>query len=337
MKIRFLQIISLLIAILMLFASCNAVDVPSLEDEETNTTVTDVQTNNDVYIERPDKEVKNILMIGNSFCTRYLEELYGIAKADGYELVVASLYESGCPVADHWKWIVDGSSEYILYIASAKYKGTRKQINGTKVSMQWILDYAKNELGGDWDVITLQQHFNPTRASDYKKGYLETSSYSKKLFDRLGKEHPEAIMYWHETWAYQVGFNSGGEAILDVATQTLTYENIKKISEEIAAENGVNMIPCGDAWQIARSNEIVGDNMCARLDENGGLGDYYHDGDIGGGQYLNACVWYEVLMGESCIGNTWRPDYELSEEMIAVLQEAAHTAVAAIYGPGYAK
>ena len=28
----------------------------------------------------------NILMIGNSYCYYYVEELYGIAAADGYEL-----------------------------------------------------------------------------------------------------------------------------------------------------------------------------------------------------------------------------------------------------------
>ena len=74
-----------------------------------------------------------------------------------------------------------------------------------------------------------------------------------------------------------------------------------------------------------------------RLEYNNGEGDYYHDGDIGGGQYLNACVWYEVLMGKSCVGNTWRPPYELSEEKIAILQAAAHEAVAAVYGADHAK
>lgn len=50
--------------------------------------------------------------------------------------------------------------------------------------------------------------------------------------------------------------------------------------------------------------------------------------DIGGGQYLNACVWFETLSGLSCLGNTFRPDYELSETLIEVLQQAAHEAVA---------
>ena len=80
---------------------------------------------------------------------------------------------------------------------------------------------------------------------------------------------------------------------------------------------------------IARANELVGDTLC--------LEDMYHDGDVGGGQYLNACVWFEVLTGKSCIGNTWRPSYELSEERITQLQLAAHQAVAECYGEDYAK
>ena len=68
--------------------------------------------------------------------------------------------------------------------------------------------------------------------------------------------------------------------------------------------------------------------MCKRLSINNGEGDYYHDGDIGGGQYLTACTWFEVLFGQSCIGNSWRPPYAISEEKITALQEAAHQAVA---------
>ena len=91
--------------------------------------------------------------------------------------------------------------------------------------------------------------------------------------------------------------------------------------------------------------------MCARLASNNGAGDYNHDGDIGGGQYLNACVWFEVVTGESCIGNTYVPTYNsniiltdelqsklrvdvsgsaytLKTELIDIIQKSAHEAVA---------
>ena len=47
----------------------------------------------------------NVLMIGNSFCYFFVEELYGIAKAAGVELKIYNLYYSGCSVQTHWQWL----------------------------------------------------------------------------------------------------------------------------------------------------------------------------------------------------------------------------------------
>ena len=371
MKKNFLKITSIILLLIMVLSACGPVQVPEdttdtsdavSETEAPVTTENVVEEATTTAPETPEKKEIKLLMIGNSFCTYYPEELYGVAKAAGYDLTILSLYESGCPVADHWKWLNDGSRMYTLYVTSTKYRGNRKEVkavdeNGRKqdkATIQDALDYAKKELGGDWDVISLQQHFYPGRALDYNKGYGDTAVYAKLLYDRIAKEHPEAKLLWHETWAYQVGYAvpeyyvdepKVDTAIPDVATQTTTYETIKKICYKIAEENGVDIVPCGDAWQIARADARVGDNMCARLNTNGDKGDYYHDGDIGGGQYLNGCVWFEVLTGKSCIGNTYRPEYKdknqnvktLSEDMIAGIQEAAHAAVAAVYGADYAK
>ena len=82
---------------------------------------------------------------------------------------------------------------------------------------------------------------------------------------------------------------------------------------------------------------MIGDVLCVGTDKNDGAGDHYHDGNTGGGQYLNACVWFEVLTGKSCIGNSWTPSYALDSAKIPELQKAAHEAVAAIYGEDFAK
>jgi hypothetical protein len=109
---------------------------------------------------------------------------------------------------------------------------------------------------------------------------------------------------------------------------------IKKYTDIVCQEFGLETIPCGSAWVIARDMSPLAGNMCARTTSNNGEGDYYHDGDIGGGQLLNAYVWFETITGQSCIGNTFRPVYTLGgvemtlpEELIEVLQKAAHQAV----------
>ena len=145
------------------------------------------------------------------------------------------------------------------------------------------------------------------------------------LFDHFESLHPDAKLYWHNTWAYQVGYS---EKIATPADQILRQNNINDVSQLVADRNSVDQIPAGQAWAIAR--RTVGDDLCKS--------DMLHDGDVGGGQYLNACIWFEVLTGKSCIGNTWRPtDYRLDEEKIIGLQKAAHQAVAEMYGADYVK
>ena len=97
------------------------------------------------------------------------------------------------------------------------------------------------------------------------------------------------------------------------------------------------------------------DYLCCRLGKSNGdvanAGDGYHDGDIGGGQLLNACVWFEIITGKSVIGNGYIPNYAttatlsadlasklhlektakgyaLTPEFVAQIQAAAHKAVA---------
>ena len=44
------------------------------------------------------------------------------------------------------------------------------------------------------------------------------------------------------------------------------------------------------------------------------------------GEYLGACVWYEVLFGESVVENRYVPE-GLAPDYAAFLQETAHRAV----------
>jgi len=265
-----------------------------------------------------EKQTINLLMIGNSFCYYFATELYGVANAAGVEMNVTNLYESGCVLEEHWNWLTnkdEGLGKYTYWVSNSMGRWNPAGITTSYDALKVM----------DWDVITLQQHFSPEIAADYETAKTSCEPYAKNLYDYLKKEYPQAKLYWQQTWAYQAGHAE----IPDAAAQTKQQNVINQVSQEICQENAVDRIPTGDAWVIARANELVGDTLC--------LEDMYHDGDVGGGQYLNACVWFEVLSGKSCIGNTWRPNYDLSEEKITQLQLAAHQAVAECYGEDYAK
>lgn len=265
----------------------------------------------------------NILMIGNSFCYYFPDELYAMATAAGKKVVVCNVYYSGCKIYAHYSWLGRDEEKYQFFTRDAS--GTQKAEN---VSLNFCLAQR------NWDVISLQQHYDPKDADDEFAVTVNVEPYLQKLYEHLRNvSHEKTRLMWHQTWAYQVGYTGSlGEnpsevnpssKVLTVEKQTANYESIRFHAISICEKYKVERIPSGDAWQIARANPVIGDTLC-----NKGDTDYYHDGDIGGGQYLNACVWYEVVFGESCVGNTFRPDYALSEEKIQALQQAAHEAVA---------
>ena len=138
-----------------------------------------------------------------------------------------------------------------------------------------------------------------------------------------------------------VYFSNKDVKIRDAEDQKIMTQLIHDVARTVSARNNAALVPAGDAWQdLLDNNPDVGFNLWYSKKNPYPYGDYQHDGDLGGGQYLNACVWYEVLTKKSCVGNTWRPTedlvgYTLDEAMITVLQNAAHDAVVAHYGESY--
>ena len=270
--------------------------------------------------------VYRILMIGNSCCFYFCDELYAMLAADGIRAEVFNLYYSGCSVQTHWNWLQEGQANYKLICHSER---------GREVFDACSLDDSLRMRS--WDTITLQQAFWPQMTLEGAKS--ATNNYAKSLFEYMKPLFPKATFLWHQTWAFQVGFvplsglkenSPDNYQVKTVEQQTAHSQLIKTVSESVAEENGVDIIPVGDAWDIARKDPVIGDNLCARLGVNGDKGDYGHDGDIGGGQYLNACVWYGIITGKSPVGHTFRPGYPLSEELVAALQKAAQQSIDAL-------
>ncbi len=268
-------------------------------------------------------DILNILMIGSSFCYYYVEELHGMLEAAGIKANVCNVYYSGCPLENHWTWWKNGEAHYEYYITNDD--GRVKTVD---TNLEWCLQQQ------NWDIISLQEAtvkiYTPGAAA-----HLETSKqWRTELWEYLKEQFPMSRHFWHQPWARQVGIAFNGIVTESAEQQQYNADQVKEYAIAVCKELDLERVNTGDAWQIVR-NEHGYDKLCARIGKGeNNEGDGSHDGDWGGGQYLNACVWFEVITGQSCIGNTFRPKYlsgaedlSLSEDMIQMLQKSAHKAV----------
>ena len=298
-----------------------------------------------------------ILMVGNSFCYYYVEELYGLLTANpdpdrGYgEVEIYNLYYSGCKLNQHYDWWKSGAANYQLY---------RTDVNGRReltsaATGRWTLEETLQL--DKWDYISLQ---GASTEVDYVTQKTESICaaiipYTEPLLERFHELHPKAQLLWHRTWTFEDGRVTGTRtydeeslAAYDAGMQAVCDYMCSEFDKD--KDYDLVMVNSGAAWTAARAENarletslIPDGGLCARLgirnestypyfSGNANAGDGYHDGDIGGGQFLNACVWYETLTGQSVLDNPYKPTtangkYELSDALAELLRNAAHTAL----------
>ena len=293
----------------------------------------------------PDSTLR-ILMVGNSFCYYYVEELYELLMEnppEGIDAVeIYNLYYSGCRLDQHLEWWKSGIAKYELF----KTDNTGRSKLDPEV---WKLEDAL--MMAEWDYISLQGGVNGG-------GYINEQKFNyamqmipvvaEPLLDMFHEKFPHAQLLWHSTWYSEVG------RVTDTYTYTeedgpIYDANLLKVSTYMCEEFDKNkpydlqMVHTGAAWTKARELNKTMDllpygGLCARLGKNsfgdGSMhsGDGYHDGDIGGAQLLNAYVWYMTITGRTDVSaSTYAPvykyqgtlEYPLSAELIAMLKEAA--------------
>ena len=260
-----------------------------------------------------DDGVINVLMVGSSFCYYFVEEIYALGQAAGIDIRVCNLYYSGCPLEKHYNWWVGGNSNYQYY--ETFHDGRKLTSN---VSLEWGL--AQQE----WDFIALQPRTSGLYADGAQSHFDSNKPYWEPLLDYFIEQFPNARIGWHQAWANQANEYGREDSNLTVETQTKWAEEIDSYGQLVtgyyndpAGKTIVQRINTGRAWQLCREDGY--DYLCARLGKtNSGVahaGDGYHDGDIGGAQYLNACVWFEILTGQSVVGNPYVPEYKTSSTL----------------------
>ena len=148
----------------------------------------------------------DILAIGNSYTVDANHYLYSIAKEQGLELDIYTLYIGGCSLEQHATNLKDNTQEYRLFH------------NG--IDTAFFTSIKEAILSRCWDVITIQQC---SMCSYKKESYFP---YLTELTDFIRKNQPLARYILHETWGY-----GDGSAPLNDRTE---FKSFEEMSEAVA-------------------------------------------------------------------------------------------------------
>lgn len=274
-----------------------------------------------------------LLTVGNSFsqnATRYLPNL---ATAAGHKLL-------------HRPIVVGGASVQLHAEQARKYERDAQDPAGLYANKRSL----QQELAAEsWDFVTIQQ-------ASVKSHDLGTyRPYAAELRDFVTKYAPNAKLLVHETWAYRCDdprFAVKSPKSGEPATQEAMYRGLASAYRIIAAELGARLIPVGDAFHRADTDPQWGYQPDAKFDfrdaRSPTLPDQTHSLHVGwrwaqqkdgppklsmdghhantAGEYLGACVFYEVLFGDSIVGNPFVPP-GLDPDYAKFLQQTAHQAI----------
>lgn len=257
-----------------------------------------LQNQAETNFQTAEKKVLKILTLGHSLAVDSGHMLALVANTEGIgdydELVVGTLYYSGCPLPSHVKFMTNNSPEYNLYISSTK---TADQIptieNGVTMAYGLSYDY--------WDIIIMQGGvFEIAKDATYTNGDIEKI----QAYVNEHKRNPEATFAWHMTWASpedetlqtryetQTGASAANNPYKTIyntyADRTEMYNAITKAVGDniIPNETFEFMIPTGTAMQNALSSYLTEKDIHR---------DYIHATELT--RLMCSYVWYCRLFG----------------------------------------
>lgn len=254
-----------------------------------------------INLTQASEKVIKVLAIGNSFsedaAEAYLDDL---ARGGEVKMIIGNMYIGGCSLERHWNNATQNLPDY----AYRKIDLEGNRVEKAKVSLEEAI--ADEE----WDYITFQQ------ASHFSGVYSTYLPYLPNLlaYVKARVKNPDVQFAFHMTWAYAKTSTHNGFVKYN-NDQLVMFDAIVDAVHRATLKSGIDLIiPAGQAVQYARESEL-GDNFCR---------DGYHLNDLG--KFTAACVWYEVLTGNSVVDNPFKLA-ETTEAQDAILKESAHRAI----------
>ncbi len=272
----------------LIFSSCQKMERPEMRE---------------IVPDPPDDGSIRILAIGNSFSEDALEtHLSGLAQAAGIPMTIGNLYISGAALAQHAANITQNNNAY-------SYRKINR--NGEKTTTAGF-SIHRALADENWTHISFQE------VSQYSGLYDSIQKYLPFVYDYVAPraKNPEVKFLYHQTWAYAQTSTHAGFANYNnnqMTMYTAIVDAVNRAKDLVAIDA---IVPAGTAIQNVRTS-IIGDNVTS---------DGYHLNPTIG-RYTAACVWFEVLTGQSVVGNTYVPA-GMSAYEAEIGQQAAHMAMA---------
>lgn len=246
------------------------------------------------------RDTVKILSIGNSFSEDAVEEfLSPLVRAEGLDVVICNMFIGGCSIEKHVENLRENKADY-------RYRKIDPKGNMTEVwgyALETVL--AEEE----WDYVSVQQasHFS---------GQPHTYALLPELLSFIRERVPEdAVLMFHQTWAYSPDSEHGGFANYDWDQMKMYNAIVETVNQETEKTGLELIIPAGTAIQNARTSALGTD-----LTRDGFHLSRPH------GRYIAACTWLEAVLGVNPVGNSYVPEGMTAEEC-RLAQKAAHKAV----------
>lgn len=211
-----------------------------------------------------------ILSIGNSFAQDAHNLLHKIAVASDFEMETVNLYIGGCSLERHWNNYLANKSGYDLERNGGKGE--------SKISLIEALEMD------DWDIITMQQ------VSDFSGVPESYTPYLTKLAELVQKKQPQAKIYFHQTWAYEIDSKHKAFPTYNNRQEEM-FVRTKDCSEMAAKLIGVDIFPVGEVVQKLR-------NTLPEFDYANGGKSLCRDGfhlTLDYGRFAAAATWFMIL------------------------------------------
>ena len=242
-----------------------------------------------------------VLAIGNSFSEDAMKYLHQIAQAAEYDLTAVNLCIGGCSLEKHITNHKEDKKEH------------GRVVNGIYADEHCSI--KEGLLSGEWDVVTIQQVSN-------KSGLIESyEPFGGELLEVIAQYAPQAKVYFHRTWAYEIDSTHGAFPNYDCSQQKM-YDMIISATEKFCAAHSLPIIKSGNVIQELRKTPEFdyangGESLCR---------DGFHM-HLLYGRYAVAATWFETLTGKSIFDSSFIPE-GADEAKIAVIKKVVHETVA---------